>query len=49
MRLRNISTLESYLQEVGAISVLTELTVETRRSILAAASLYRVLANTSRG
>jgi hypothetical protein len=40
MRLKNISTLESYLQEVSAISLLTDLTAESKHSIRCAASIY---------
>lgn len=44
MRLRQMSTLESYLQEVAAISVLTDLPFHCRFSIRAAAELYLHLA-----
>ena len=40
MRLRSISTLEAYLQEVGALSVLTDLDDQCRRSLRAAAAFY---------
>lgn len=43
MRLKNISTSESYLQEVGALSVLTSLTQSSRRRILVASSFFRLL------
>eukprot|EP00438_Fugacium_kawagutii_P016442 Skav207232 [mRNA] locus=scaffold523:28411:29004:+ [translate_table: standard] len=44
MRLKQIATLESYLQEVGAISILTDLTAEARFSISSASRMFRVLA-----
>lgn len=44
MRLKQISTLEAYLQEVAALSLLTELTPESRRSIKSASSLFDFLA-----
>ena len=40
MRLKQIATLESYLQEVSAISLLTDLSHEARRAVRCAASLY---------
>ena len=40
MRLKNISTLESYLQEVSAISLLTDLSFDARHSLRCAAALY---------
>ena len=43
MRLKQISTLESYLQEVSAISLLTDLSYEARHAIRCAASLFRCL------
>ena len=43
MRLRQIATLESYLQEVAAMSLLTELPSSSRRAIRSAASLYAFL------
>lgn len=43
MRLRNVSTLEAYLQELGAISILTQLSDTSRRRLLAAASFFRLL------
>lgn len=45
MRLRQMSTLESYLQEVAAISALTDLPGHCRYSIRAAAELYLHLAS----
>lgn len=44
MRLKQISTLESYLQEVAAMSLLTDLTPQSRRSIKSASSLFEFLA-----
>lgn len=43
MRLKQISTLEAYLQEVSAISLLTDLPASSRRAIRAAASLFQHL------
>ena len=40
MRLRSQATLESYLQEVAAVSVLPALTPATRHKIASAASVY---------
>ncbi|CAE7717395.1 unnamed protein product [Symbiodinium sp. CCMP2592] len=40
MRLRSLSTLEFYLQETAAMSVLPDLSTRTRRRLLAAASIY---------
>ena len=40
MRLRQMSTLESYLQEVAALSFLKELSSHSLASIRAAASLF---------
>ena len=40
MRIRQQTTLESYLQEIAALNVLPALTPEARRSIEAASSLY---------
>ena len=40
MRLKQVATLEAYLQEVAALSVLTELPWASRRAIRSAASLY---------
>ena len=40
MRLKNISTLESNLQEVSAISLLTDLSFEARHSLRSAASMF---------
>ena len=45
MRLKQVATLEAYLQEVAAISLLTELSAESRHSIRAAAALFPFLAN----
>jgi len=44
MRLKQQSTLESYLQEVAAMSLLTDLTPQSRRSIKSASSLFEFLA-----
>ena len=43
MRLKGLTTLESYLQEVGALSVLTDLGADSRRSVAAAAALFALL------
>ncbi|CAE7816037.1 unnamed protein product [Symbiodinium sp. CCMP2592] len=40
MRLRSVSTLERYLQEVGADSVYVQLSPEARQSVRAASALY---------
>jgi len=40
MRLRHLSTLESYLQEVGAISLLTDLPPESRHAVRSAAACF---------
>jgi len=40
MRLKQVATLEAYLQEVAALSVLTELPWNSRRAIRSAASLF---------
>ncbi|CAE7221547.1 unnamed protein product [Symbiodinium sp. CCMP2592] len=40
MRLRSLATLEFYLQEMSAISILPELKEATRRRLLAAAAIY---------
>ena len=47
MRLKQVSTLEAYLQEVAALSLLTELPVPARRAIRSAASLFAFLAFSS--
>lgn len=44
MRLKQVSTLESYLQEVSALSVLTELSPQSRSAIRSAATFFRFLA-----
>ena len=44
MRLKNITTLEAYLQEVAAISILTSLPDESRKAVRSAAALFPVLA-----
>ena len=41
MRLQSLATLEFYLQEMSAVSILPSLDVSTRRNILASASLYK--------
>lgn len=43
MRLKQITTLEAYLQEVSAISLLTDLPLVSRQALRAAASLFRHL------
>lgn len=43
MRLRSVSTLESYLQEVAALSILTTLPDVSRQAVRSAASLFPVL------
>ena len=43
MRLKSLVTLESYLQEVGALSVLCDLSADSRRSVAAAAALFALL------
>lgn len=40
MRLKNISTLEHYLQEVSVISLLTDLDADAKHSIRSAASFF---------
>ena len=40
MRLKNLETLEFYLQEVGAVSALTSLDDTSARKTRAAGSLY---------
>ena len=47
MRLKQIATLEAYLQEVAALSLLTELSPSSRRAIRSAASLFAFLALSS--
>lgn len=42
MRLRNLQTLESYLQEVAALSLLTKLSSEVRYSIRCCSKLFRI-------
>ena len=49
MRLRSLATLEFYLQETAAISVLPDLPEHTRRRLLAAASIYRNVVAELRG
>jgi len=44
MRVKQVSTLESYLQEVSALSVLTELSPQSRSSIRSATCFFRFLA-----
>ena len=44
MRLKQVTTLEAYLQEVAALSLLTELPLSSRRAIRSAASLFAFLA-----
>ena len=44
MRLKNIQTLEAYLQEVAALSIFTDLPEESRLAVKAAASLFPFLA-----
>ena len=46
MRLKQISTLESYLQEVAAMSLLTDLTPQSRRSMKSASSLFEFFGRT---
>ena len=46
MRLKQVSTLEAYLQEVAAVSLLTELPESSRKSIKSAASLFDFLVAT---
>ena len=41
MRVRHASTLESYLQEVAALSIVSSLSAESRRRITAACALYQ--------
>ena len=41
MRLQSLATLEFYMQEMSAVSILPSLDVSTRRNILASASLYK--------
>lgn len=43
MRLKQIATLEAYLQEVSAISLLTDLPLVSRFALRAAAALLRHL------
>ena len=43
MRLKQVATLEAYLQEVAALSVLTELPCRSHRAIRCAASLFQHL------
>lgn len=43
MRIKHIVTLEAYLQEVAALSLLTDLSDDCRRSIQAARSLFLVV------
>ena len=43
MRLKQIATLEAYLQEVSAISLLTDLPLVSRFALRAAAALFRHL------
>ena len=43
MRIRHITTLESYLQEVSAVSVVPALPSESRRSVAAASALLEVI------
>ena len=45
MRLRNISTLENYLQEVSSLTFLTSLAPSTRASLVAASSFFPFWAN----
>ena len=45
MRLKQVATLEAYLQEVAAISLLTDLSFDARHSIRSAAALFPFLAN----
>ena len=40
MRIKNIETLQHYLQEVGAEAVLTQLSLSSRTSVKAASSLF---------
>ena len=40
MRIKHIVTLEAYLQEVAALSLLTDLSDNCRRSIKSARSLF---------
>ena len=47
MRLKQVTTLEAYLQEVAALSLLTELPLSSRRAIRSAASLFAFLAFSS--
>ena len=42
MRIRHVATLESYLQEVSALSVLPAFSPESRRSVAAASALLDV-------
>ena len=41
MRLQSLATLEFYLQEMSAVSILPSLDAETRRNILSSARLYK--------
>ena len=45
MRIRNIATLEAYVQEVAAISVIPALTKQCRQSVAAASALLEVTFN----
>lgn len=49
MRLKNVVTLESYVQEVAAMSVMTSLTTTSVRKIKAASKLFQFLVHRSSG
>ena len=47
MRLKHLETLQHYLQEVGADSVMPQLSLQSRSQILAAGSLFEILISTT--